>query len=196
MKFFSGYIYHIYNQGNNREQLFYERENYLYFLRKINTLILPHAHILAWCLMPNHYHLLVRVKEEYGNDEVKRVGGLNRAVGTLQSSYAQAINKKLQRTGSLFRQKAKEKSLDVNSREHDDYLINCFLYIHQNPLRAGLVELLEDWEFSSYQDFAGVRNGQLCNTHLARDLIKFPSNASDFKDFSYQTIPVQFLNSL
>ena len=107
MNFIAGHIYHIYNQGNNRESLFYNRENYLYYLNKVKSSITPHAYILAWCLMPNHYHLLVQVKKEYNDDGMERVGNLNRAIGTIQSSYTQAINKKLKRTGSLFRQKPK-----------------------------------------------------------------------------------------
>ena len=55
-------LYHIYNQGNNRQKIFFTRENYLFFLQKIQTYILPYADILAWCLMPNHFHLMVLVK--------------------------------------------------------------------------------------------------------------------------------------
>ena len=63
MNFESGNLYHIYNQGNNRQQLFFSRENYLFFLKKIKKHILPHADILAWCLMPNHFHLMIYVKD-------------------------------------------------------------------------------------------------------------------------------------
>ncbi|MDA3906105.1 MAG: hypothetical protein PF484_08515 [Bacteroidales bacterium] len=58
-----GYIYHIYNQGNNRQKIFVERENYLFFLRKLRTYILPYADVLVWCLMPNHFHIMVYVRE-------------------------------------------------------------------------------------------------------------------------------------
>ena len=61
MIFKKGYLYHIYNQGNNRQNIFYNRENYLFFLKKIKIYILPYADVLAWCLMPNHFHLMVRV---------------------------------------------------------------------------------------------------------------------------------------
>ena len=61
MVFEEGHLYHLFNQGNNREQIFYSRENYLYFLTKIREHILPHADILAWCLMPNHFHLMIYV---------------------------------------------------------------------------------------------------------------------------------------
>ncbi|MDA3905864.1 MAG: hypothetical protein PF484_07300, partial [Bacteroidales bacterium] len=61
MQFDEGYIYHIYNQGNNRQRIFLNRENYLFFLKKVKNYVLPYADILAWCLMPNHFHFLVLV---------------------------------------------------------------------------------------------------------------------------------------
>ena len=62
MKFEKGYIYHIYNQGNNRRKISFSRENFLYFLKKINAYIMSYADILAWCLMPNHFHIMVLVQ--------------------------------------------------------------------------------------------------------------------------------------
>jgi len=61
MQFEEGFLYHIYNQGNNRQKIFFNKENYLFFLKKIKTHITPYADILAWCLMPNHFHLMVSV---------------------------------------------------------------------------------------------------------------------------------------
>jgi putative transposase len=58
-----GYIYHIYNQGNNRQKIFFQKRNYTFFLDKIKTHILPYGDILAYCLMPNHFHLMVLVRE-------------------------------------------------------------------------------------------------------------------------------------
>ena len=67
------HIYHIYNQGNNRQKIFFNRENYLYFLKKVKQHILPYADILAWCLMPNHFHLLVAVREVQPGETSDRV---------------------------------------------------------------------------------------------------------------------------
>ncbi|MBO6792908.1 MAG: transposase [Balneolaceae bacterium] len=192
MIFLPSHIYHLYNQGNNRQTLFSSRENYLFFISKIRKLILPHAHILAWCLMPNHYHILLKVHDKYPIKSESKVGKLNKAIGTIQSSYTRAINKKSNRSGSLFRQRAKAKSLDENHLINDNYLINCFLYIHQNPLRAGLVDRLESWTYSSYLDYAGLRNGDLCNKELALELMALNTNLIDFKLFSQRTIPAQF----
>lgn len=56
-------LYHIYNQGNNKKRIFFNRDNYELFIHKIKYYILPYSDILAWCLMPNHFHLMVLVKE-------------------------------------------------------------------------------------------------------------------------------------
>jgi len=82
MQFEKGHLYHIYNQGNNRQKIFFERENYLFFLNKIRTSILPYADILAWCLMPNHFHLMVLVNEVevYKNEGKSRDATLSRGV--------------------------------------------------------------------------------------------------------------------
>lgn len=201
MEFQSGYTYHVYNQGNNKEAIFFERENYLFFLKKMKSQLTVHAEILAWCLMPNHFHWLIRVNNNYLNDSVlpnknKKINPLNRAIGTLQSSYTQAINKKYDRTGSLFRTRTKAKSLSENEKTADNYGINCFLYIHQNPLRAGLVKQIGEWEFSSFRDYAGVRDGTLCNKELACDLFDLPKAIEDFKIMSQRTIPNQIIKKL
>ncbi len=64
MDFANGQIYHVFNRGNNSQTVFFNRENYLFFLDKIRKSILPHADILAWCLMPNHFHLMISVVNE------------------------------------------------------------------------------------------------------------------------------------
>ena len=61
MNLAEGHIYHVYNRGNNSQTVFFARENYLFFLEKLRRHILPHADILAWCLMPNHFHLMIAV---------------------------------------------------------------------------------------------------------------------------------------
>ena len=84
------------------------------------------------------------------------------------SSYAQSINMQQNTTGSLFRQNTKCKLIDEGSL---NYSFNAFHYIHLNPLVSNLVTNLEDWDFSSYKDFIGIRNGTLCNIALAKELI-------------------------
>ena len=194
MQFYPGHTYHIYNQGNNRQQIFFEPENYLYFLGKIRKGFLPYCDILAWCLMPNHFHFLVKIHEEYVHENAiqnkeKVVNPLNRQIGIIQSSYTKGINNRFSRSGSLFRQKTKAKNLTEQDRDKMDTAVNCFFYIHQNPVKAGLVEKMEDWTFSSFKDYAGMRKGDLCNKKLANDLFKLPVETNKFYEISYQTIP-------
>lgn len=171
MHFIANSIYHVYNQGNNKQQVFYTNENYLYFLNMYKTLVAPHADTLVYCLMPNHFHLLLSTNEQ----SIKQIkvgsltlSALSNSIRVLLSSYATAINRQQHTSGSLFRQKTKAKSLEQGSI---NYTRTAFHYIHQNPLEAGLVKSLNDWEYSSFKDYAGLRKGTLCNQELAQKLI-------------------------
>jgi len=200
MNFISGHTYHIYNQGNNRELIFKDRSDYIVFLKKIRRAFNQHCDILSWCLMPNHFHFLVQVRQEYEmnypeNDRTKKLNPLNKSIGTALSSYTQNFNKKTGRTGSLFRKRTKAKSLSFQ-RGEDNHGINCYLYIHQNPIRAGLVKKLEDWEFSSFRDYAGLRKGNSCNKKLATELFNLPASSSEFYELSYRTIPESVVKSI
>jgi putative transposase len=62
-----GFVYHVFNRGNNGERIFYNSSNYRFFCDKINTYVIPYADVLAWCLMPNHYHLMILVNDELKN---------------------------------------------------------------------------------------------------------------------------------
>ena len=171
MNIIANETYHIYNQGNNRERIFHEDADYIEFLKLFRKYVLPNCETLAYCLMPNHFHFLIQATELSAKN--KLVGNLNlcelsNGYRLLQSNYAQYINKKKGRTGSLFRQKTKAKSLQDG---HKNYGFIAFHYIHQNPLRAGLVQQLEDWGFSSFPDYAGRRNGTICKRELAFALI-------------------------
>jgi len=88
-------------------------------------------------------------------------------VGVLLSSYSQAINKQNETTGSIFQQKTKAKILTERIGElQENYLVNCFHYLHRNALNANLVKELNQWPYSSYLDFAALRNGTLCDKIL------------------------------
>ena len=174
MQFVPGQLYHVYNRGNNHQRVFFNRENYLFFLRKVRLHLLPYCEISAYCLMPNHFHFLLWVKENPPNEnpsdgfEPSDEYALNQGLAILLRSYAQAINKQENRVGSLFQQKTKAKNLQG---ENQRYPFVCFQYIHQNPLRARIIEKMERWEFSSFCDYAGFRNGTLCNRRLAFQLL-------------------------
>ena len=186
-----GHIYHIYNQGNNRQKIFFNRENYFFFLGKMKEYIMPYADIMAWCLMPNHFHWMVYVREtdifrsrgatQSRTPTISDNISFNKSIGILLASYTRAINNQENITGSLFREKTKAECLTafngitpsfyntefgtiMNIPDPErEYPKICFNYIHNNPVKAGLVKSAEDWEFSSFQDICGMRNGKLIN---------------------------------
>ena len=190
MQFETGHLFHIYNQGNNRQKIFLVRENYLFFLKKIRVHVLPLADILAWCLMSNHFHLMVyvnRVEVEVSpgatqsRTRTDQITSFNKSLGIMLASYTRAINKEQNWSGSLFRCETKAVCLTdtkgispnwITEMEITQYIIDtpkkeypnvCFRYILNNPVKDGLVKRADDWEFSSYLDFMGMRNGKLIN---------------------------------
>jgi len=189
MEYLPTQIYHVYNQGNNRQKIFFKDENYLFFLRKIRTYWLPFADILCYCLMPNHFHFLAYTKPDFNHE--KYLNDLR----IMLSSYTRAINKQESRTGSLFRQNTKTKNISHSSNEQA-YGLYCYLYIHQNPLRAMLVERSEDWLYSSYRDYTGMRNGTLCNIKFAVDMLNLPTNAEELIELTDQSIPEHIKNKI
>ncbi|MBD2183807.1 REP-associated tyrosine transposase [Aerosakkonema funiforme] len=143
----AGNYYHVYNRGNNRQLIFFERENYVYFLRQLrNHLIANGTDIIAYCLMPNHYHLLVYLQTDKFSDLMQ----------AFSLSYTKAINKRYERTGSLFQGRFQAIHVD-----REEYLLHLTRYIHLNPVRANIVQKAEDWEFSSYQEYIDLRPGTL-----------------------------------
>ena len=147
--------------------------------------------------MPNHFHWMVKVRDSYNPEKNTKpsernspiVQPLNLSISTLLSSYTKAVNNMYKRTGSLFQRKTKSKELSPNMKSDDNYPLICFLYIHQNPLRAGLVKNLGEWKFSSYRDYSGHRGGRLCNKDLTTRLLDLPTDQKTFTQFSEQTIP-------
>ncbi len=171
MHLFLNECYHIYNRGNNKQIIFFNKDHYLLFIQKIRQLIIPCSDILAWCLMPNHYHLLIHANEKTVQERVafggKPMQEFAYRIGMLQSSYSQAINRIHATTGSLFQQKAKCKAVSTSkpgSISND--LNNCFYYIHANPVEAKLTMDPADWPFSSFTDYIGLRKGTICNQEL------------------------------
>ena len=186
MEFFENHLYHIYNRGNNKQQIFFKKENYIYFLHKVRRFVLPNCEILAYCLMSNHFHFLIYSDKR--TVESKIISGnkrnvLSEGIRNLLQTYTKAINKQNSTTGSLFQQNTKSKCLSDGSIS---YATTCFNYIHQNPYNAGLTKTLEDWNYSSFKDYAGLRNGTLCNKQLALELLDL--NLSTFYNDSYKII--------
>ena len=145
----AGEFYHIYNRGNNRERIFFERDSYLFFLRRVRQYLVPVLDVVAYCLMPTHYHLVVQIKTTKTSD-------VSRAMMRFSVSYTKAINKRHDRVGSVFQGAFQAKRVDS-----DAYLTHLSRYIHLNPMLAGHGAAPEEWEFSSYPEYVGLREGTL-----------------------------------
>jgi len=167
--------FHFYNRGNNRQTVFFERDNYLYFLKGVKKYLCNSLEILVYSLMPTHYHILGRVRaappqtsEVFKTSEV--LGGddetwsmqvskqVSLAMQKFGISYTKAINKRFSRVGALFQGQFKGKPI-----ENYEHLLNLCVYIHANPVKDGLVALPEDWEFSNYLEWMNLRKGTLVN---------------------------------
>jgi len=144
-----GHIYHLYNRGNNRDDIFFEARNYRYFLQLYARYILPVADTFAYCLLKNHFHLLVRVKT-IETSRVSETREVSQAFSNLFNAYAKAINSAYGRTGSLFEERFRR--LEVTD---DDYLVQLILYIHYNPQKHGFVDDFCSWPWSSYSALRG-----------------------------------------
>ena len=194
MQFEFSNLYHIYNRGNNKQPIFFNRNNYLYFLTKVKKHLHPHCDILAWCLMPNHFHFLIHANThtiKIVKQNPIAINALTEGIRLLLSSYTQGINKQNNTTGNLFQQKTKCKCISDGDK---NYGYTTFQYIHQNPVKANLVSKLEDWEFSSFADYATLRNGNLCSKDLAFSL--FELNKEFFLADSYKELPDDLLRKI
>jgi len=145
--------YHIYNRGNNGEILFREERNYPYFLKLFAQYIEPVAETYAYCLMPNHFHFLVRIKDWQSSEDCQscppddcRSLAASHAFANLFSTYTKAFNKAYQRTGSLF-----EKPFRRILVHNDRYFSTLVIYIHHNPQKHGFVDDFRNWPYSSYR---------------------------------------------
>ena len=167
--------YHVYNFGNNNQTIFSYRSNFLSFLKKIRAYWLPYCDIMAYCLLPNQFDFIL-TPDIYACENIFIKGkemhmqNLSKAIGKTLSSYTQSINSEKNRTGNLFQKKTKAKILtsdgDSNTFSPSELLINYVDYIHYIPVEEGLCKSPVEWEMSSAKDYAGLRNGTLCNREL------------------------------
>jgi putative transposase len=174
----AGGFYHVYNIGNNRETIFKEDCNYDFFLRRLQFYVGGLVHIHAYCLMPNHFHLLIEVPLE--NEHLTVPSGksgmshIKKAFKNFFISYAKSINKAYGRLGSLFKTKCPFKPV------HDDFQYRTTMaYIHFNPIKARLCESYEEWEHSSFSSFLKQRSAL---TNIDRALFQF-DNLEEFLNF-------------
>ena len=154
-------MYHIYNHANGNDNLFRNEENYAYFLKRYAYFIHPIAKTYAYCLMPNHFHLLVKIRSEEGIaitfpkirtlekleilEKLEFDKFISKQFANLFSSYTQSYNIVFRRKGSLFIKNFQRKPV-----KSEAYFTSLVQYIHRNPLHHGFCDKIEDWNWSSY----------------------------------------------
>lgn len=139
-----GGFYHVLNRGNNKQALFRNAGDYVFFLNLLETASKKWPFkVHAYCLMPNHYHLFMETTE----------GHLSRPLHLVNRAYAAYFARKYEFTGHVFQ--GRFKSLMV---EKEGYLLTLSRYIHLNPIKAKLAQKLEDYSYSSYACFMGLRS--------------------------------------
>ena len=193
-EFASGNILHIYNRGNNKEKIFFDEQDYRAFLFRFGLCLgfteeelnkekltaMPYSRIRitdtsksdfklhAFCLMPNHFHLLI---EQIGEIPVSKL------ISKLCTSYAMYLNKKHKRVGHVFQDQFKAVLV-----EDDSQLMWTSAYIHMNPVKDKLVKNPENYKWSSYNDFASERNLLMINKDFLLELF------GDQKSFIKETL--------
>ena len=175
--FVPGCIYHIYNRGVNRMSIFANPGNYVYLLRKVKSLLaeLP-VTMLAYCLMPNHYHFVLRQDEattfpKAASFREGKDGGLSTFMQRLFITYTQAFNKQQERTGPLFQGRFRHIRVD-----RDEYVMHLCRYVHLNPVVAGLVSRPAAWPYSNYLEWIEAREGKLVDRAFVQEFFPTPES--------------------
>ncbi len=164
-------IYHVMMRGINHQNIFEDTEDYYQFVDILDKIRFQYDEqglpcgtnciYYAYCQMSNHFHLLIREREERVGESVKRIA----------SSYVYYYNRKYGRDGHLFKERFK--SEPVNDM---DYFTILLRYIHQNPVKAGIVSHVKDYEYSSWGEYDGTVEPefQICNTSTVLNRIPYP----------------------
>jgi REP element-mobilizing transposase RayT len=144
--------YHIFNRGNAKQNIFLDTQDYQFFLLRLDQNLYPDKDkrifrssplpenafsLINFCLMPNHYHLLIKQNKEIP---------VSKLISRICTSYSKYFNKKYERVGHVFQDQFKQVNVDNN-----DYLLWLSAYIHQNPSVAGLIKNPADYKWSSFK---------------------------------------------
>jgi len=162
-EYFPGGVYHIYNRGAHQVSIVRETANFLFILRKMKRYSRQfNLTLIAYCLMYNHYHFLIR------QDGAYPAGLLPQRVF---NSYSKAYNKRYNHSGTLF-----EGPYKVKPVIDENYMLHLCRYMHANPVKDGLVAHSSDWPYSNYLEWVGLREGSLVDREFVNR--HFPSAAA------------------
>ena len=185
-RLYPGGIFHVYARGNNKETLFKAAENYPYFLGLWKAYVNPVAEAYAYCLLPNHLHFCLRIREEKELPLAFAQGHkrLSQAFSNCFNAYAKAINKAFDRSGSLFEGRFGRKEV-----ADDAYLLGLIGYIHANPQHHGFCADFRTYPHSSYRSLLSERPTALAREELLayfgrrQGFIDFHADQKHWRDF-------------
>lgn len=168
--YYRGASYHIYNRGNRKEDIFLNEDDCLFYLKRLKQNLQKHqVKLLAYCLMPNHLHLLVKQESD---------SPISKFITALHTSYAKVFNKKYDKVGHLFQDRFKQVIV-----ESDEQLLHLTRYIHLNPVLAGLMDQPEKYEWSSYREYIGSGGFLLCDQTLVRGILSEQDFVNKYTEF-------------
>lgn len=176
-------FYHVYNRGHNKQTIFHDAKDYHRYLKRLGEYLKKHdVTLLAYCLMPNHLHLLLR----QDSDEL-----IDRFIHRLHTAYTMYFNKKYERVGAVFQGRFKAKLIDT-----DEYLLHVSRYIHINPLELlqpqgpALSLELEKYPWSSYEEYINPQSKPLCDRTI---ILNYFSNSPMRGKTTYRSFVEEYL---
>lgn len=186
LTFSTGEYYHVYNRGVDKRKIFLGNNHYRRFLKSVQLLLATGSAtprlrsnqslalnskitIICYCLMPNHYHVLIKQIKD---------GGISEFMHKIDTSYTKYFNLNQKRTGRLFEYTFKAKHIPT-----DEILLHVHRYIHLNPLIINLVSNVNDWEWSSYVDYVGKRQGTICSKEEILGFFSQRENNRSYKEW-------------
>ena len=195
-EFAPGSYYHVYNRGNGKQDIFLDKEDYNFFLFRLKEALYPDSieeimqkkdkekklsgdrrtalpkgsfDLVCYCLMPNHYHFLIKQ-----NNDIS----IAKLIAKVCTGYSKYLNKKYSHAGHVFQDRFRAVIVDSN-----EYIVWLSGYIHDNPKTAGLVQNLIDYPWSSYFDYIGLTQGDLCKKDIILDQFE---NANNYKRYVHE----------
>ncbi len=214
-------FYHIYNHGIGNDAIFFNDDNYCYFLKKFAEFVSPIANTYAYCLMPNHFHFLIQIKSEkevfqflkesnkLPDEEITLTGfkalsggiaevdffslHISKQFSHFFNGYSQALNGYSQ---ALNKQQSRKGNLFIRSFKRKEivsceYLKSLILFIHSNPLHHGFKESISDWKYSSYSSLVSEKQTQL----KRKEVIELFDNIENLK-FCHQQLNQNLIEEL
>lgn len=187
-----GHYYHIYNRGINKGAIFFQPKNYDYFLSLLKKYQSPYSQILAYCLLPNHFHLLIKLPETVTIpakertppkilEQEDKVGEfISEQFRRMLISFSQAINRQEQRSGGLFVRNFKRILI-----EDDEHLRYLFFYIHYNPVKHGVCNDFKNYRFTSYQAYLSNQSTGISRKH-GFELFDGKQNFMDYHNYFHE----------